>query len=172
MSKILGAVCLLLGAAGFAWSICTEQKRKLLFLKNMKEMYLLLQSEIGYTALPLPEVFRIVGEKMQPPFGEKLLTVSSHMTLERGEDFSDIWNHVMSQCLREISLTDSQEELLLKFPQCLGMNEKLGQANALERYIEELNRSILQMEEGKKNKNKVIMSLGIAAGLFMVIILL
>lgn len=172
MFKISGTAFLLLGAAGFAWSICREQKRKLLFLKDMCEMYRLLQSEIGYTALPLPEIFRIVGDKMRAPFGEKLLSVSSRMTFESGEDFCDIWNNEMSECIREIPLTNPQKELLLKFPQWTGMNEKLGQANALERHIEELESLISQMEKEERNKNKVIMSLGIAAGFFMVIILL
>lgn len=172
MSKLLGAVFLLFGTAGFSWSICLEQKRKLCLLKDMREMYLLLQREIGYTALPLPEIFRIVGEKTAMPFGDGLLSVASRMRPEEGEDFQDIWDSEMSRCLKEIPLTNPQKELLLKFPRCMGMNEKSGQANALEPYIEELNRFILQTEEEKKSKNKVIMSLGVAAGLFMVIILL
>lgn len=172
MLKVSGAVLLMLGAAGFAFSICREWKRRLLLLKSMKEMYRLLQNEICYTALPLPEIFRIVGERIDEPFGEALFSVSNRMTLKRGEDLKKVWESEMGNCLDKIPLKDQEKELLLKFPECVGMNESKGQANALNRYIEEIDRLILQMEEEEKSKNKVIMSLGIAAGLFMVIILL
>lgn len=172
MFKLSGAVLLLLGTAGFSWSLCRERKKRLIFLKNMREMYLLLQSEICYTALPLPEIFKIVGEKMPPPFGSALFSVSRRMAFERGEEFKGVWESEIESCLDGIPLTKQQKELLLKFPECLGVNESKGQANALEKYKTELDRLILQMEEEEKSKNKVIMSLGIAAGLFMVIILL
>lgn len=160
------------GATGFAFSICREWKKRLLVLKDMKEMYRLLQCEICYTALPLPEIFKIAGERLNTPFKESLFSVSSRMALNRGEDFKEVWGSEMETCLNGIPLTNQQKELLLKFPECVGMNESKGQASALEKYIEEIDRTIIQMEEEEKSKNKVIMSLGIAAGLFMVIILL
>ena len=78
----------------------------------------------------------------------------------------------MEEMLEETSLTGQQKQLLINFPECMGMNESTGQANALNRYIEELELMIAVQREEEKSKNKVIMSLGIAAGLFMVIILL
>lgn len=172
MLKLAGGIILLFGAWGFAYSICREQKRRLLLLKDIREMYRLLQSEIDYTALPLPEIFRTVSEKVKEPLKEALLCVSASMNLENGQDFREIWSISITDKLMDFSLTTSQKELLLSFPECMGRNESTGQAKALDRYIVELDRMILQMEEEGKSKNKVIMSLGIAAGLFMVIILL
>lgn len=172
MLKVSGALLLLLGAAGFSFSICAEQKKKLILLKSIKEMYRLLQSEICYTALPLPEIFKAVGEKMETPLREALFSVSQSMALENGEDFLQVWEQKMKECLNGTSLAKQQKALLLKLPECMGMNNSTGQAEVLEKYIGELDRLIVQMEEEEKNKNKVIMSLGIAAGLFVVIILL
>ncbi|MGN1181045.1 MAG: stage III sporulation protein AB [Suilimivivens sp.] len=172
MLKAAGAVLLLVGAWGFAYSICRERKKQLILLKDMREMYRLVQSEISYTALPLPEIFAIVAAKMKAPFREALISVSESMNPESGEDFAEIWKIKMEEGLAGALLTASQKELLLRFPECVGMNESKGQAKALDRYIEELSRMILQLEEEEKSKNKVIMSLGIAAGLLMIIILL
>ena len=47
-----------------------------------------------------------------------------------------------------------------------------GQARAIDRYIRDMDREIQQCEEELKSKNRIIMSLGIAAGLFLVIVLL
>ncbi|MGN0376519.1 MAG: stage III sporulation protein AB [Suilimivivens sp.] len=172
MLKLTGAVILLFGAWGFAYSICREQKKQLFLLKDMREMYRLLQSEICYTALPLPEIFKTVSGKLKSPFGEALLSVSESMNMENGEPFAEIWEKEMTDKLMESPLTRTQKRLLFRFPECMGMNESRGQAKILDRYIEELDRMILQLEEEEKSKNKVIMSLGIAAGLLMVIILL
>ena len=172
MLKAAGAGLLLLGAWGFAYSICREQKKQLLLLKDIREMYRLMQNEISYTALPLPEIFASVSEKLKEPFDELLLTISREMDREKGEDFSKVWKGEMGKKLTGISMKGPCLELLLHFPDCIGMNESEGQAKAMDRYIEELDRMIRETEEEEKSKNKVIMSLGIAAGLLMVIILL
>lgn len=172
MLKAAGSVLLLLGAWGFSYSICRERKRQLLLIKDIREMYRLMQNEISYTAFPLPEIFVSVSEKLTAPFDELLLAVSREMDREKGEDFSKVWKSEMGKRFEEISMKGSCRELLLRFPECIGMNESEGQAKAMDRYIEELDRMIQETEEEEKSKNKVIMSLGIAAGLFMVIILL
>ena len=172
MLKGAGAVLLMLGSCGFALSICRERNRRLQLLKEMREMFRLLQNEICYTALPLPEILKLVGEKVNAPFGKALLLTAEHMRLENGEEFQTVWEEEMKEMLKETSLTAQQKQLLINFPECMGMNESTGQANALNRYIEELELMIAVQREEEKSKNKVIMSLGIAAGLFMVIILL
>lgn len=172
MLKATGAGLLLLGTWGFAYSICREQKRLLLLLKEIREMYRLMQNEISYTALPLPEIFVSVSKKLKAPFDELLLAISREMDREKGEDFSKVWKDEMEKKLTEISMKGPCPELLLRFPDCIGMNESEGQARAMDRYIEELDRMIRETEEEEKSKNKVIMSLGIAAGLLMVVILL
>ena len=172
MLKGAGAVLLMLGTCGFAGSICRERNRRLQLLKEMREMFRLLQNEICYTSLPLPEILKLVGEKVNEPIGKALLLISERMTLEKGEEFRIIWEEEMNQMVKETSLTIQQKQLLISFPECIGMNESEGEANAINRFIEELDLMILKQREEEKNKNKVIMSLGIAAGLFMVIILL
>ncbi len=172
MFKAAGAAVLLFGAWGFACSICRERKKRLLFLKEMREIYRLLQNEICYTALPLPEIFKTIAERVNPPFDKTFLLIGENMTLEKGENFRTVWEREMGKALNGIPLTRQQKMLLIGFPECMGISESRGQARAVERYVEELDRMILQQEEEEKSKNKVIMSLGIAAGLFAVIILL
>lgn len=172
MFQFLGVFFLLLGAVGFSYSICRDYKARLSLLKDMKEMYRLLQSEICYTSLPLPEIFRTIGTRCKEPISRVLLSVSDSMTFGFEEEFSEIWTREMQKGLEQTLLTKQQKELLFILPESIGMNESKGQAEALRKYIEELDRCILQMEEEEKSRNKVIMSLGIAAGLFMVIILL
>lgn len=172
MLKGAGAVLLMLGACGFALSICRERSRRLQLLKEMREMFRLLQNEICYTALPMPEILKLAGGKVNAPFGRALLLTGERLRLENGEEFRTVWEEEMKKMLEETSLTAQQRQLLIDFPECMGMNESTGQAKAVDRYIEELDLMIFEQRKEEKDKNRVIMSLGIAAGLFMVIILL
>ncbi len=172
MIKLAGAVLLLWGTAGFSFSICREQRERLKLLKDMKYMYQMLQNEICYTGLPLPEIFRSISEKLKTPFKEALSEVSQSMDWEQGKSLEEVWESKISVCLKQLPLTEAQKQILMKFPECTGINEREGQAKILERYVRETDRYILQLETEEKSRNKVIMSLGIAAGIFIIIILL
>ncbi len=78
----------------------------------------------------------------------------------------------MKICFEALPLKSEVRELAMKFPECAGFHAREGQAKEIDRFIREMDRWILQMEEEEKSKNKVIMSLGIAAGIFLIVILL
>lgn len=172
MIKLAGVIFLVSGFTGVAFCICEEQKNRLKLLKEMKYMYQVLQNEIRYTRLPLPEIFRMTGEKLKEPYGSMLQKISSSMTWEQGDSFQDIWGREILEHLKRVPLNKEQKSLLLQFPESTGSLESEGQARVLERFVEELSRWITQIEEEQKNKNKVIMSLGIAGGIFLSILLL
>lgn len=172
MLRGVGAVLLLFGAAGFSCSLCREQRKKIELLQEMKYLYQLLQEEISYTMLPFPEIFRGISKKLKEPFGSALLVIGEKLTRETKNSLEEIWQKEMKKSLSKIPLSNAQKELLLRLPESLGLRESRGQAKALERYVEELDGWILKAREEEKNKNKVIMSLGIAGGIFLVILLI
>lgn len=170
--KLLGALLLIGGTTGFAWSLCRERKNQLEMLKNIKHLYHLLQSEIKYTGLPLPEVLLSVAEKIAAPLSDILCNIGKSKDWEKGNSFGQIWRKNMATGLMGQSITKEARALLMSFPESMGSMEREGQAKALERYIEELSRWISQMEQEESGKKKVIVSLGIAAGALFTIILL
>lgn len=135
-------------------------------------MFRLFQTEISYLGVPIPEVLVRISGKLTPVFGEGLRRIAKDLNPERGESLEAVWGREMERCLMEASLSGETRELVLRFPECVGVFEREGQAKAFERYIRETERWILQMEKEEKSQNKVIMSLGIAAGIFLIVILL
>lgn len=172
MFKAVGVLLLLMGTTGFAYSICKEQKNRLQLLKELKYIYQMIQNEILYTGLPLPEIFRSISEKTGSPFKEALMRISQRMDRESGESFAQVWEREMKEVLAEIPFSSAQKKLLYQFPESCGHSDQTGQARVLERYLREIDRWIIQMENEEKSKNKVIMSLGIATGIFLSILLL
>lgn len=172
MLRLAGAALLLAGTAGFSRCLCKERKKRLFYIKEIQHMFRLFQTEISYLGVPMPEVLMRISGKLAPPFGEGLRRIAGAMEPERGESFGEVWNREMEQCFPAAALNREIRELVQRFPECVGLFEREGQAKAFERYIRELDRWILQMEEEEKSQNKVIMSLGIAAGIFLIVILL
>ena len=170
--KLLGVLLLMGGTSGFTWNLCRERQNRLILLKEIKHLYHLLQSEIRYTGLPLPEMLLGISEKVAAPFSDILQCIGQSEDWEKGKSFGQIWRENMDKGLMGQSITRESKDMLMKFPESMGSMEREGQARALERYIEEMNRWIAQMEQEEKNKKKVIVSLGIAAGTFLSIILL
>lgn len=172
MVRGLGAALLLFGAAGFSFSLCREQKKKIELLQEMKYLYQLLQEEISYTMLPFPEIFRSISGKLKEPFGSAVSAIGEKLTREAENSLEEIWQKEIGKSLSGVPLAGTQKELLLRLPESLGLRESQGQAKALERYVEELDGWIKNAKEEEKNKNKVIMSLGIAGGVFLIILLM
>ncbi len=172
MLKLAGVILLLAGAAGFSYSLCNDRKRQLQILKEIRYMYQLIQNEIRYTKVTLPEICKGLAETIAEPFGNILKQIGEEMTLEQEEGLVSIWKSRMQEGLKDMPLTKEQKKALLRFPECINLADCDGQAKALQRQIEELSRGIVQLEEEEKSKNKVIMSLGIAVGVFLVILLL
>lgn len=172
MLKVIGVLLLTGGAAGFSASLCREQKKRIFLLKEIKYMCELMQSEILYMGLPLPEIFKSIAPNFSDPLRSSLGEIGKSMTLSQKESLQSLWRRKMKENYKESPLTERQKEILFQLPEHLILSAAEGQARALDRQIEELGRWILQMEEEEKSKNKVIMSLGIAAGVFLSIVLL
>lgn len=172
MVKLFGIVFLMVGSVGFSASICTERKKQRMQLMEMKHMFLLMQDDIRYSGLPISLIIRKTTDKVREPFSKALLEISNAILLNGGEQFYEVWEKEMQKISAELLISEKQQELLCEFPKALGLWEREGQANALSFYIEETDKWIVQMEKDEKDKNRVIMSLGAAAGILLSVLLL
>lgn len=172
MLKLLGALFLAGGAAGYSFCICRDLKLRLVMLKELKYMYQLIQNEIRYTALPMPLIFENIWEKVKPPFGGMLRNIGRKTGPDQGEMLSEIWMREAGVVLEEVPFTKKQKESVVRFPESMGMMDKEGQAKAVQRRIEELEGWIFSQEKEGRQQQKVIMSMGIGAGLLLIILLL
>lgn len=172
MVKILGAVLVMAGAIGFSMCMCRERRERLFLLREVRYMYILMQSEILYSTLPVPYLFEELSDKLKKPLADLLKAVSRRMESSAGEMFSDIWRTEADLCFLKLPLKKEQKESILRFSECMGMIDKEGQVKALQQRIEELDGWITGQEKETKEKNKVIMSLGIGAGFLLIIVLI
>lgn len=171
MLKLLGAILLTGGATGYSLCVCRDLKKRLAILKEIKYMYQLIQSEICYTALPMLLIFENISEKIKQPLGRMLKDMVKSAGTDQGKTLTEIWSQEAGDIISKMPLTKEQKASVVGFTESLGMIDKEGQARALQRKIEELENWIVHQEKEGSQQQKLIMSIGIAGGLFLVIML-
>lgn len=172
MFKLLGGILVAAGATGLSFCVCKDLKMQIMMLKELRYLYQLIQNEVRYTGLPMYLVFENIADKVKPTFQTMLKNVSGRLQRNHGEVLESVWKEECKKSLPKVPFTARQRESVLRFPECMGMIDKEGQAKALQYRIEELDGWITVLEKEADEKNKVIMSLGMGAGVLAVIILL
>lgn len=171
MWKLTGFVLIIAGSSGMAWSICRQNKSRLELLKQMRDIYENMQYYISYQKAAIPEVLWQLVQRTGTPFSQAFANISTQVQ-EEGADFGNIWRKQMTNVLSETALKEQDRKLLIGFPSYLGFMEEGAQAAALDEPLRELERRIGDMEKEQRDKNRVIMSLGIAGGFLLSILLL
>ena len=126
---------------------------------------------IAYQKATIPETLRCLSEKEQEPFGEVFEEIYQGI-YEGSENFTVLWKKKMDKVLLHTPLKQQEKNLLYDFPFCLGFMEEQAQAGALEELLRESALQIERLEQEKRNKNKMIMSLGVSVGILISILLI
>ncbi len=171
MLRLAGCILVISGCAGFAGSVCRDENMRLKLLKQIRSVYENMKYYIAYQKAAVPEALGRIAGKGQEPFAPVFAEIY-RKTYEEGGDFPLVWRQHMEKALEGTPLTRDEKKLALDFPACLGFMEERAQAGALDELLREVNLHIENIEREKKDKNKVIMSLGVAVGVLVSILLL
>lgn len=171
MSAAAGVILVMLGSIGIAYGICREYQTRLLLLKQIRSSYAYIQYEMAYGKTPIPQILLKLAEKQEGCFQEEFLQVAEEMQTT-GEDFTVIWNRVFAKALEHTVLKKREQEMLLCFADKQGLARDEAQARTLDELLLELTRYIEEVQEEQKSRNKVVMSIGMAGGLLLCILLL
>lgn len=172
MFKLIGAVLLLLGMGGYSVCLCREMKERLKCLYEMKRMYELFRSQIGYSLAAFPELCRMTEIRMEPPFSEMLHDIYQETEENTGKSFPQIWVEQVEKHFTNFSLKKEDKTLLQEFSRSLGYADRELQEQAIDNQMTLLQNVIQKMEAHMAEREKMIMSLGIMGGLLLIILLL
>ncbi|MCL2050106.1 MAG: stage III sporulation protein AB [Lachnospiraceae bacterium] len=171
MVRIIGTLLLLAGSSGMAYSYCHEQNERLKILKNMREIFIRIKNEIEYLKASIPEICFSLGEK-NISFNKVFTAIYEELELNNGCSFNEIWQRHFTASLKNMPLKETEKEMIKSFPDSLVYRESKGQADGMEKYINEVSKYVGEIETVIKNKNKVMMCVGVMAGMITTVILL
>ena len=172
MLKLAGACLILCSAAGIGASYSGDLKRRVRELRVIKQMMYMLQGEIRYAHLPLPEAFTHVSVRLPAPFGLFLSGIADELKKADGRTLSELWKAEEQTYIKKLHLTRTDLEQLETLGEVLGYLDTEMQLAAIRLYLEQLEQSLAEAQEQMGSRQRLYQSLGIAGGVVLVILLL
>lgn len=147
MLKLAGACLILCSAAGIGASYSGDLKRRVRELRVIKQMMYMLQGEIRYAHLPLPEAFTHVSVRLPAPFGLFLSGIADELKKADGRTLSEIWKAEEQKYIKKLHLTRTDLEQLETLGEVLGYLDTEMQLAAIRLYLEQLEQSLAEAQE-------------------------
>lgn len=171
MIKGIGALLILASAAGIGASYSNDLKGRCMELRMLKQMIYMLRGEIKYTKTPLPEAFASMAVRMKEPFGSFLEELAEQMANPGNRSFGELWQAQIKASLSGTRLKKEDKEQLGGLGEVLGYLDLEMQLSSIDLYLEQLELRIREAQETARTKQKLYQSLGVAGGIFLVILL-
>ncbi|MCI8853770.1 MAG: hypothetical protein HFI31_03680 [Lachnospiraceae bacterium] len=172
MLKIVGSLLILCCSAGLGAAGAGDLKKHCMELRLLKQALYMLRGEIKYSRAPLPEAFGALADRLPSPFGEFFSGMREELGRRDGRGLSRIWKEEMSRSLKKSSLRREEKEKLGRLGEGLGYLDLEMQLSTMELYLEQLEGDIQRAEEEIQSKQRLYRSLGVAGGIFLVILLI
>lgn len=172
MLKLAGCLCIVCGCIGWGGNRIREEKKRIRHLQELIRIIRRIQSEISYGKHTLPEICLILSESCQEPFGGCFGAIYERTGRQDDSCLGQVWIQEITRCMQAVSLQEEEQEILRDLPQNLGLQEEKYQAESIGQSIDLLIRKCRRAEDACENKSRVIFSLSILTGVFLVILVL
>lgn len=137
-------------------------------LKNFKEALNVFKTKIKFTYEPIPQIFKEIGENTKGSIGEIFSKSSIYMN-EEAADSS--WRKAVEEN-GQMNITQEDKSVFLRLSRLLGQTDLEGQINEIELVDSFLNTQIEEAEDEKTKNEKLNKTLGMIAGLVIVILVI
>lgn len=169
--KTAGILLTAAGAAGTGISMGLRYRDHLRLLEDLRKMITLLKGEILYDNAPLEEAFAHAGERSSCVLSGMFTDMSKRIAERNGESFYEMWQEEVDRLDKEVPLSNEDRRQLKGLGQNLGYLDHAMQERTILLYLEQLDGEITYLREHLQEKNRLYTSLGIAAGLFLIIVM-
>lgn len=172
MLKFAGILLLMAGCAGLGIDKVSEEKRRINELREIRGIIIRMQNEMVYGKRTLPEICLLFGECAKEPYRSAFSAIFESFNENDGRALYMLWEEKMAQCMKDLPLKEEEKDILKNLPGHLGILDETIQAVDVGQSLDIITRHITSAQEAYENKAKVIMSVSIMTGLFLIILLL
>jgi len=171
MYRLMGAALLLFGTGGYSYCICREMEQRLECLYEIKKIYQQFMGLVSYSSAAFPELCRMTAENRKGCFQQLLHTAFLEMEKNTGKPLPEIWRETVDKLFGEFPLKKKDKVHLTDFFSDFGCADKSIQLRSMENRMQLLEVEINETQTHLSEKKKIIMSLGLMAGLLFAIVL-
>ncbi len=139
-------------------------------LNDLREMIMMLQTEISYMKDPLPVIFQRIGNTKDNVAMDILSSCSVFM--KDKQDMQRCWTSAVDMAVMNSSLTPHDKSIIYDMGIQLGRSNVKGQQDLLDMVDEKLLIQLREAEEHKRSKGKMYAGMGFSVGIVVAVIFL
>lgn len=158
------------GAYGFGYALCNDFRNDIEHLKMQRRILFNIESEIIYLHRTLDEIFEVISEKTIYPYNKFLQKNAKALRERSGKGIIQIWNNNI--CIIEKILNKKTIKYLIKMGKILGNEDGNAQVGEIKLLEKEIDDEIECLEKQLSQKEKIIKTLSLLSGIFILIVFL
>lgn len=172
MQKIVGSVLIIVASTGIGLLRGLDLQAHLRELQCLKQLLLMLCSEIKYTKAPLGEAFFNIGRRIKGKYGAWLISLARQLEEKSGRTFLELWKRSVDESLVGTKLRETDLNRLKEFGMNMGYLDEEMQLATIHFYLEQLELEIQRAREELGVKRRLCNCLGVMGGIFLVVVFL
>lgn len=170
--KIAGSSLIVCSCSAIGFLVSNNLKERIGELELIKKIFLMMRGEIKYNHATLSEAFGTIGKRLKSPYSFVLLQMSEQLDSLEGQPLSQIWEQNLKEMLKASCLCKEDKEKLLQLGSQLGYLDMEMQLNTIDWYLEQIQEETKSARENLKRNGKLYQTMGVMAGIFLVILML
>lgn len=170
--KIIGCI-LIIGACSYMGFFLGKQfNARLEQIRKLRSSLKMLETEISYSMNPLPEALYKVGMRIPGPVGVLYKYTAGLLEKNLGLPMEQVWRSGLNKLFKESSLKKEELDILDDFGLGLGGSDKEEQLKNLHLTQEHLRIIELNAESDRNKYERMYKTLGVLAGVALVLVLI
>ena len=170
--KIIGCICIIIACAGYGFSKGKEYKIHVDELGELRRIAMMFATETSYSKLPIAELAVRISKKVIEPYKSWLISLSDTLQKEKKYTLMHIWQKEAERLLTKLSLSEEEAEELKCLGAQIGNYNIQMQETSFRWYASSLEERRERLLKEVSEKQRLCNSLGVLAGIFLVILLI
>jgi stage III sporulation protein AB len=169
--KIMGCVLVIASSVLLGIYYSFRDGYRISDLLEIKKAFILLKSEISYSAA-LPEALWSISERLEGAASGFFKRAGGGLSEKSAGESAEIWRDALKESLSHSHLTADDLQCLERLGETLGGLGKTAQTDGIDMAITYVDGKINELRESEAKNKKLYRSVGIAGGLLITIFML
>lgn len=168
--KWIGAILIIAGCGGFGFSLASSHRKEIQLLRHLRMCLQFMQAELKYRLTPLPELCKMTAKETDGILRTVFLRLSKELEQQISPEVSGCMNQVVRK--HRDQLPGSVRKLLFRLGKSLGRFDLPGQLRGLEAISAACEEELALLNQNRDIRFRNYQTLGMCAGIALVIIFL
>jgi len=169
--KLIGGIMVVLSSSMIGFIIAGNFKNRPNILRNLQVALSMLESEINYGHLPLPQALKSISKKCDKNVAELFAQVAQNLSSRNGLTANESWEKSLKEFFSNSYIVQNDYEILMAFGKYLGSTDKQDQIKNIRLALNNLRQQEISSIQEKEKNEKMWRYLGVLSGIMIFLLL-